>query len=178
MTKVTKQCMMKKELKFCPYCAGRFERKHVEGRDRLVCKSCNEIYYQNPLPAATALVLNRDNQLLLGKRAVEPAKGAWCLPGGFIEIDESMQQAALRELKEETGLTGKIISFVGCFFQESRFYDGGVIIFGYRVDAESGAPRAGDDMQELTFYDLDKLPPVAFESHRKLIDVLREEMGV
>ena len=73
--------------------------------------------------------MNEQGQLLLGKRGVEPAKGQWCLPGGFIELDESMEQAALRELAEETGLAGEIDSYIGCFYQESKFY-GGVIIFG------------------------------------------------
>ena len=112
--------MSRKKLKFCPYCACPFELKHVQGRERLVCTGCGEIYYQNPLPAATALVLNRQNQLLLGKRAVEPAMGEWGLPGGFIEMGESMEQGALRELMEETGLEGKVLSFVGVFSHESR----------------------------------------------------------
>lgn len=165
--------MQKKELRFCPYCAGRFERKYVQGRDRLVCTDCGEIYYQNPLPAATALVVNRHNQLLLGKRAVEPAKGEWGLPGGFIEMGETMEQAALRELKEETGLEGKILSFIGCFPQESLFY-GSIIIFGYRIEAAGGNLQAGDDVEEIIYFDLDSLPPVAFEAHRKLIANLRK----
>ena len=167
--------MSTKTLKFCPYCGGHFERKYADGRERLVCSRCGEIYYQNPYPAATALVLNRDNQLLLGRRAVEPAKGAWCLPGGFIEMGETMEQAALRELKEETGLEGKVLSFVGCFYQASRFY-GGVIIFGYRVEAVSGQARAGDDMQTLETFDLDSIPEVAFESHQKLIEELKKQI--
>jgi len=165
--------MQKKELRFCPYCAGRFERKCVQGRDRLVCTDCGEIYYQNPLPASTALVVNQHNQLLLGKRAVEPAKGEWGLPGGFIEMGETMEQAALRELKEETGLEGKILSFVGCFSQESRFY-GSIIIFGYRIEAVDGQMQAGDDVEDLIYFDLDSLPPVAFEAHRKLIANLKK----
>ena len=164
---------MTKKLQFCPFCAGRFETKFVEGRDRLVCSQCNEIYYQNPLPASTALVLNQEGQLLLGKRAVEPAKGAWCLPGGFVEIGESMPEASLRELKEETGLDGQIKSFVGVFCQDSRFY-GGVIIFGYRVEIIGGILQAGDDMAALQYFDLKDLPEVAFEAHRKLIEELKK----
>jgi len=168
--------MVRKNLNFCPYCGGPFELKNFEGRERLFCSSCQEVYYQNPLPAATALVLNQENMLLLGRRAIEPAKGAWCLPGGFMEMGETMQQAALRELKEETGLEGKMVSFVGCFYQESRSY-GSVIIFGYRVDAVNGELTAGDDMEAVQYYHLDSMPPVAFDSHRKLIAKLREQLG-
>jgi mutator protein MutT len=168
--------MRKKEKKYCPYCGGDLEKKFTQGKDRLVCKRCGEIYYENPLPAATALILNSDNQLLLGKRAVDPAKGAWCLPGGFIEMGETMEQAAIRELREETGLEGRILSFVGCFFQESRLY-GGVIIFGYRVEVIDGVMKAGDDMEELLYSSLDSLPQVAFEAHLKLINNLRKQLG-
>jgi len=91
-------------------------------------------------------------------------------------MGETMQQAALRELKEETGLEGKMVSFVGCFYQESRSY-GSVIIFGYRVDAVNGELTAGDDMEAVQYYHLDSMPPVAFDSHRKLIAKLREQLG-
>ena len=168
--------MQKKELKFCPYCAGRFIVQDVQGRQRLVCSACGEIYYQNPLPASTALVLNEHTQLLLGRRGVEPARGEWCLPGGFVEMGETMERAALRELEEETGLQGRVLSFLGCFSQESRLY-GSIIIFGYSVKATGGALKAGDDLEELRYYDLDRLPPVAFDTHRKLIAKLLEQLG-
>jgi ADP-ribose pyrophosphatase YjhB (NUDIX family) len=168
--------MLGKELKFCPYCAGRFETRMAEGRRRLVCTSCGEVYYQNPLPAATVLVLNDRCELLLGKRAVEPARGQWCLPGGFVELGESMEQAALRELQEETGLAADRGSFIGCFYQNSLYY-GGVIIFGYRIDMVNGIPRAGDDMQELRYYPFDNLPPIAFESHRRLIELFKQQLS-
>ncbi|MCP4717686.1 MAG: NUDIX domain-containing protein [Deltaproteobacteria bacterium] len=164
--------MSPKKISFCPYCAAPFEKKQLYGRERLVCTGCGEIYYRNPLPAATALVLNADNQLLLGRRAVEPARGGWCLPGGFIEIGETMEQAALRELKEETGLEGRVLRFVGCFYHDSAFY-GGVIIFGYQVEVLSGVLKAGDDMESLAYRDLNGLPEVAFDTHRRLIDCLK-----
>ncbi len=169
--------MPKKEAKFCPWCGGLLEKKFIQGKERLVCTLCSEIYYKNPLPAATALVLNQDNQLLLGLRAIEPARGMWCLPGGFIEMGETMEQAALRELKEETCIEGKVMSFVGCFYQESRFY-GGVIIFGYRIEPVCGEPKAGDDVEEVFFYSLDDLPVLAFEAHRKLVEKLKKQLNL
>jgi len=167
--------MKREDVKFCPYCGSVLEIKYAEGRDRKICKECKSIYYINPLPAATALVVNSKNQLLLGKRGVEPAKGQWCLPGGFVEIDESMEKAALRELKEEAGLTGKALSFVGCTYQRSNFY-GGVIIFGYSVEIIKGEMKAGDDMEKLKYYDLDSLPSVAFDAHIYLINQLKLQL--
>ena len=159
---------MPPEPRYCPYCAAPLAVRQVDGWQRLVCIRCEEIFYRNPLPAATALVLDDHGRLLLGRRAVQPARGQWCLPGGFIELGETMEQAALRELEEETGLVGRVESFVGVFAQPSRMY-GGVIIFGYRVSVVNGQPAAADDMQELGWFLPDALPPVAFESHRRLI---------
>lgn len=164
-----------KELRYCPLCGAPLVRRHADGRERLVCSRCSEILYQNPLPAATALVLDARGDLLLGKRAVAPARGEWCLPGGFIELGESMEEAAVRELAEETGLQGRVRSFVGCCYQTSRTY-GGVIIFGYRVEVTAGQARAADDMDAVAYFPLDALPPVAFESHRTLIESLRREL--
>ena len=131
--------------------------------------------YENPIPAATALVLSDQNQLLLGKRKNDPQKGHWCLPGGFIELGESMEQAALRELKEETGLDGTIVSFVDCFYQESKFY-GSLIIFGYLIEIAGGELRADDDLEEVRFFALDELPALAFESHQKLVEKLKVKL--
>jgi ADP-ribose pyrophosphatase YjhB (NUDIX family)/DNA-directed RNA polymerase subunit RPC12/RpoP len=161
--------MKLKKLIFCPYCGEKFLVKQLQGRDRLFCNKCQEIYYENPVPAATSIVLNAQNQMLLGRRGVEPAKGQWCLPGGFIEQGETMGQAALRELKEETGLEGKIVSFIDCFYQESKFY-GSLIIFGYQVEIVGGQIRASDDLVEVCFYDTVSLPPLAFTSHQKIVE--------
>jgi len=157
---------------YCPYCAEPFVKRHHDGRERLYCPRCNEVYYENPLPAVTALVLKENDELLLGKRSVEPARGAWCLPGGFMELGETMEEAALRELQEETGLEGSVAGFVGCLSHESRYYGKTIIIFGYRVQVTGGEMKAQDDMDELMFFSIDSLPALAFTSHQYLVDCL------
>ncbi len=168
--------MPRKELIYCPYCGGLFDRRAVSGRKRLVCRECREIYYENPVPAVTALVADGDGRILLGRRCVEPARGEWCLPGGFMEMGETMEDTALRELKEETGLAGRVVSFVGCVSHESKFYQKTIIIFGYHVEAAGGEPIPDDDIGELGFFDFDRMPPVAFASHRQLIDAFRKRL--
>lgn len=155
--------------RFCPYCGKKVIEKTLGGKVHYYCPECDCIHYENPLPAVAVLVLNQQNQLLLVKRSVEPAKGAWCLPGGFIEIDESIEEAALRELEEETGLKGEIGGLVDFFSQRSQYY-GAILIFGYRVKILGGELKAGDDAQEVSFYDLNALPPIAFLSHQRLIE--------
>jgi len=155
--------------RFCSYCGEKLTTKSFQERHHPYCQTCDRIHYENPFPAVAALVPNQDDQLLLVKRAVEPAKGKWCLPGGFIEIDESIEEAVLRELKEETGIEGKIGRLVDFFSQRSPLF-GALLIFGYRVIILGGELQAGDDAQEVSFFDLDDLPPIAFLSHQRLIE--------
>lgn len=155
--------------KFCPYCGKKVIERIFEGMMRCYCEECDRIHYENPVPAVAALVINQDNQLLLVKRSVEPAKGKWCLPGGFIEIDESIEEAALRELEEETGLKGKIEGLIDFFSQRSQHY-GAILLFGYRVIILGGELHAGDDAEEAVFFDREILPPLAFPSHQRLIE--------
>ena len=161
------------EKRFCYYCGEKLIEKSFQERMHRYCQTCDRIHYENPLPAVATLVVNKADQLLLVKRSVEPAKGEWCLPGGFIEADESIEEAALRELEEETGIKGTVVSLVDFFSQRSRHH-GALIIFGYRVKIVSGALRAGDDAQEVDFFDFDNLPPIAFLSHQAL---LKKEFG-
>ena len=87
----------------CPFCADHLVEKFCEGAMRPYCEQCNEPIYENPVPATCLVVVEKSGDLLLVKRRVEPKKGFWCLPGGFMELGESPEQGALRELREETG---------------------------------------------------------------------------
>ena len=72
-------------------------------------------------------------------------------------------------------MTGTIVSFVDCFYQESKFY-GSLIIFGYLIDITAGEMQADDDLEEVRFFALDDLPPLAFESHQKLVEQLKDKV--
>jgi len=155
--------------RFCPYCGQRVIEKPFGTKVHSYCSQCDRIHYDNPFPAVAILVRNQKNQLLLVKRSVEPAKGRWCLPGGFIEVGESIEEAVLRELEEETGLKGEVEGLVEFFSQTSPYY-GALLIFGYRVNIQGGKLRAGDDAEEVGYFDLAVLPPIAFLSHQRLIE--------
>jgi len=162
---------------FCPYCGEKVIEKSFGERNHCYCQKCDIIHYENPLPAVAALVLNRKDQLLLVKRSVEPAKGKWCLPGGFIEIDESIEEAVLRELEEETGIKGEIEGLIDFFSQKGLHYRA-ILIFGYKVKMLGGEVKAGDDAQDADFFSLDALPPVAFLSHQRLIEKGLRDIGI
>jgi ADP-ribose pyrophosphatase YjhB (NUDIX family) len=115
-------------------------------------------------------VVGDDQELLLVKRSVEPQIGQWCLPGGFIELGESPEQAALRELKEETGLSGKIDKLLGVTSHSSDMHHT-ILIIGYLVRHYTGIPEPGDDASEVAYFSPDGLPTIAFESHVKFIQL-------
>lgn len=92
-------------MNFCPTCGGRIKRQWVaaDGRNRDVCTQCHRVHYENPRILVTAMI-TWNNRLLLCRRAHEPSYGLWCAPGGFMEKEETLEQAAARELEEETGV--------------------------------------------------------------------------
>src|SRR5437667_34281 len=90
---------------FCPHCGHALERREVEDqRVRPVCPACNHIVYLNPLLAVGVIAERADGRVALVRRGEEPGRGLWGLPAGFMEIDESTEEAARRECLEETGL--------------------------------------------------------------------------
>ena len=91
-------------MKYCPYCSASLILRTPEGdkRPRYCCDSCNAILYQNPKNVVGVLPVYGD-KILLCKRAIEPRKGKWTLPAGFMENGESSLEGAIRETKEEAG---------------------------------------------------------------------------
>ncbi|MDM8537357.1 NUDIX domain-containing protein [Desulfobacterales bacterium HSG17] len=157
-----------RQKKFCHFCGNLLADKYFEGRVRRFCKNCNQPLYENPIPAACIIVTDKTGRLLLVKRSVKPKIGLWCLPGGFMELGETPEQAALRELKEETGLTGKIDRLISADSSTSAIYNT-VALICYSMTEYSGEPAAGDDASDLGFFSSDKLPEIAFNSHKKFI---------
>jgi 8-oxo-dGTP diphosphatase len=162
--------MGNKAKKFCHFCAWPLESRQIEGRVRLYCSRCRSPIYENPVPAACVVLVDEYNRLLLVKRRVAPKQGMWCLPGGFVECDETPEGAAIRELKEETGLTGRIHSLIGVTASPGTLYRS-ILLVGYLVTHFSGSPKAGDDASDVNFFDNDNLPDVAFESHHSFIRI-------
>lgn len=159
--------MAAKEILFCTVCGNDLMAKIIEGRTRAYCPACGWIAYENPLPCAAAFVKNEHEKILLVKRGVEPGKGKWALPSGFIELDETPEEACLRELKEETGLDGRIVRLLGVYSQASAVYKY-VLIIGYEVET-AGVLSAGSDSLDARFFPPRDLPVIAFPSHREMI---------
>jgi ADP-ribose pyrophosphatase YjhB (NUDIX family) len=97
---------MSSNLKFCSRCGSELRLGPVEGedRERLTCAACGHIVYVNPRLVVTAFPITDRGELVLLRRGIEPGYGTWAQPGGFLEVDETVNEAAIRETSEETGL--------------------------------------------------------------------------
>jgi len=133
-----------------------------------VCSVCGAVFYENPLPAAAALVLDYDRRVLLVKRGILPNKGMWCLPIGFAETGETIAQAALRELHEEAGIGGRVARLIDADSWSSSFY-GDLLVVTFEVEKVSGDETPGDDADDVSYFPIDQLPPLAFPSNEKAI---------
>ncbi|MFP4227092.1 MAG: NUDIX domain-containing protein [Desulfobacterales bacterium] len=154
--------------RFCHFCGHPLAEKTVDGHARLFCQACDIPIYENPVPAACIVTIDDADRLLLVKRSVEPKKGYWCLPGGFMELQETPEEAGLRELHEETGLTGKIDCLLGVTTNNSQQYDT-VLMVGFLVTSYEGELIAGDDADAADWFTYPDLPEIAFDSHRRFI---------
>ncbi len=161
---------MKKKRVYCTHCGSRLEKKHIDDRERDYCPACDTIFYENPLPVASSIVLNDKREILLVKRKNDPYRDMWCLPIGFAESHEKLQEAALRELKEEAGIDGQIIQLIDVDTVDNYYY-GSLAIVTYEVKRMGGDVKAGDDASDARYFPLDQRPPLAWSSNEKAIDM-------
>ena len=157
-------------LEYCSNCGKKNIYGYIDGNERYHCPSCKAIHYQNPKPTAT-LICPKKESILLVQRAFDPGKGEWGLPGGFLELGETLNQGAKRELKEETNLNGECIKLLGhCSHFNSIFGD--ILLLGLEVKINNWKNLvARDDALEARFFKMDRCPPLIFECHQKIFNL-------
>jgi 8-oxo-dGTP diphosphatase len=138
--------------------------------------------YRHPRPAvsvdcAVFGVLDGSLQVLLIQRDVPPFEGTWALPGGFLQIDETLEDAAKRELEEETGVSISYLQQVSVFSGIDRDPRGRVITVAYfaLVKQADFQPRGGTDARNAAWYPVTRLPPLAFD-HREILEAASEHL--
>lgn len=102
--------------RFCPLCGSRFVKKRLISHEpaRLVCETCGFVLYLDPKLVACTIA-ETENGIVLQQRNKQPKKGYWVLPGGYVDRGETLEQAAVRELREETGLEGRITGLIHAY---------------------------------------------------------------
>jgi len=153
---------------FCPRCGTVMETAEVGGRVREVCPACAFVLYRNPVPGV-GLLVEMEEGIVLVLRGQAPFVDWWALPSGYIEADESVEQAAVRECKEETGLNVELLELFGVYSFPEGPVQSGIIIF-YRARPVGGELEAGDDAQDVGVFPPDALPEkLAFRTHREVL---------
>lgn len=162
----------------CPYDGSSMIPQTGEAQGKSKCPKCGFVDYHNPKPCVDILIM-RGDALLLARRAFEPAKGEWDLPGGFIDSGETAEEAVVREALEETTLHVRVTEYLGSVPDVYVWGNWRVptLSFCYLVDIVDGEPKAQDDVESLTWVPLDKLPSkLAFEHQIQVIDLLRRRL--
>lgn len=153
---------------FCPECGERLVPGLAGGRERLTCPLCGYVHYVNPVPGV-GVVIEMDGGVVLVKRGGRVKAGSWALISGYIEADESVEDAALRESLEETGLQIELIDLLGIYSFPEGPPASGIIVF-YRARPVGGTLRAGDDAADVRIFAPDELPPMPFRTHRQALE--------
>lgn len=161
---------MTRETNFCPTCGNALRLMQHTGRERPYCDKCEMPYYIGTKVAVIAFILI-DDKVLLTQRSLEPGKGKWALPGGFVDHDEAPEAAAIREVREETGLRVQIRQLLTVIPKQDDGMADLVIVYSARVVA--GQMRAGDDAAAVAWFSRDALPPLVFYPCIALIDQWR-----
>ncbi len=153
---------------FCPACGAPLELQERFGKVRPVCTVCGHVVFFDP-KVATVAFLKMDDRVLLVKRGVDPGKGRWAFPAGFVDAGESPEEATRREVLEETGLSISRLRLLDVFSRNA--HDGGTadIIIAYAADPASGELHPDDDVDAAAWFDKDHLPEMVFATTETLV---------
>jgi len=161
------------EARYCIRCGTALSLGELFGKLRPYCPACGWIYFADP-KVAVAVLITRGCQVLLGRRVNDPGRGRWTLPAGFVDAGEDPRQAARRECLEETGLEIEIGDLLDVLYGQEH-ERGAHILIVYQAQILSGTIRASDDVDAVEFFDLDKLPPLAFTTTQKILQKWQEK---
>ena len=161
-------------MNFCSECGGKVSRRIPEGdvRERDVCQTCGTIHYQNPKIVAGTLPLYQ-GRILMCRRAIEPRKGYWTLPAGFMELNETVAEAAIRETREEACA----LVTLGRMYTIINIPHIGQVHLFYLAEVRDGEFGVGEESLEVRLFAPNEIPweELAFRSVRLTLERLLEE---
>jgi ADP-ribose pyrophosphatase YjhB (NUDIX family) len=143
-------------LRFCSRCGARLAFGPIDGehRHRLACEACGHIAYVNPRLVVTTIPITDDGSVVLLRRGIEPGRGWWAQPGGFLEVDETVTEAAIRETLEETGLTVEPGVIVGLYTR----LEAAVVVVAFEARVASGMFQTNPEALEIVAYSAAAIP--------------------
>jgi ADP-ribose pyrophosphatase YjhB (NUDIX family) len=133
----------------------------VAGVDRRLCAACGRVHYVDP-KIAVGVAVFRNDKILLVRRSMEPGRGRWSVPGGYVDIGRDPRAEAAREVMEEARVDVEVGAVIDVFKNPPE--EGNTIFVLYAARWVSGEPEPGDDADEAGFFAPDELPPLTFAS--------------
>ncbi len=153
---------------YCPICATPLVEKHIYSAHRLVCPACTFIHFLEP-KVVTVVVLQYEGKFLLGRRNIDPAKGRWSFISGYMERGEKVEEAAMREVKEETNLDVQLEQLIGVYSERGNPH----VVIAFRASVLNNDISAMlaqlDEVSELAFFALDQIPTLAFPTDQQIL---------
>lgn len=165
------------EYQFCPKCGGKLELRQVKPREpkRLVCSACRFIFFLDPKVAA-GTIFDLEGRIVLARRAIDPGYGKWVYPGGFVDAGETVEEAAIREAREEVNAEVKLLELVGVYS-----YPGvPIVVIVHAAEMVGGELLAADECLEVRSFAPEEIPweDLAFSSIRDAVrDYIHRYMG-
>ncbi len=159
------------EINYCVRCGAAMEDRFAYGKIRRVCPACEHVHFTDPKVAAVVFLRDGDRVLLV-KRAMNPERGKWALPAGYVDAGEDPRAAAIRETVEETGLEITIHRLLDVVFNPPipNTFHGASIAIIYAGRVVGGTLQAQDDVDDVGWFTKDSLPEIAFLSTRQAIE--------
>ncbi|MBI5946877.1 MAG: NUDIX hydrolase [Chloroflexi bacterium] len=154
--------------RYCMHCGERLTSAVPEGdtKRRLVCIDCGFVHYLNPRPVAGTIPVRDDGACLLVRRAIEPRRGLWVFPGGYMDVGETAEEAAMRETLEEANLEVAGLDLLGVYTR----IEPGVVVIVYEAVA-AGEASAGHETSEVGWFAPHEIPwdEIAFDSTERAL---------
>ena len=155
---------MNESIRFCQSCGRGLVDRTIDGKPHRHCDSCGQTVFLDPKVAAVVLALV-DGKLVLVRREMDPQIGRWAFPSGFVDRGEAVEDAAVREFKEETGLDARLERLIGVYSDT----DSPVVLVVYKAAVIGGSLQAGHDATDAALFDPEQLPPLPFPHDDRIL---------
>ena len=143
-------------LNYCSRCGAALSLGPLpeEDRERLACTACGYVAYVNPRLVVTTLPVTPAGEVMLLRRGIQPGRGLWAQPGGFMEIDETVHEGAIRETLEETGLVVEPREIVGLYTRG----EAAIVVIAFAAEIVGGVPTVTPEALEVRPFAPEAIP--------------------
>ena len=155
---------MASDYTYCHRCGEVLGEERVAGALRPKCGACGEVVFLDP-KLAVVVIVSQDSQILMVKRDIDPMMGRWSFPSGYVDRGEVVEEAAVREVREETNVDVSLDALLGVYSRRGA----PVVLVAYAASIVGGCPSPGDEAQAVKLFAADDLPPLPFPDDAKII---------